>query len=260
MDAGRPVSQTNALGNLFPTLTPKLPAAGGLLGFSNPPALGLDRGLQSPVSVALPKPVLPKIRRVFYSFHYQDIFRVNHVRKAGQFRKVDTMRLPTPQDRSLWEEAKLKNPGALKGMIDKGLEGTSVTCVLAGNQTWERPWVRYEIAKSVQRGNGLLAVRIHNCQCPRDGYSLQGQNPLDQMALGYDIQGRIRIFEWREGQWQTFVRLSAPLVSWPKWLPVPQSGCVMQLSVAAPIYDWIADNGAHKLLHWTEAAAKAAGR
>src|SRR3546814_7041115 len=77
----------------------------------------------------------------------KDIFRVNHIRKAGQFRLVDKQRLPTPQDRSLWEEAKLKNPSALKGMIDRGLEGTSVTCVLAGYETWNRPWVRYEIAK-----------------------------------------------------------------------------------------------------------------
>lgn len=197
---------------------------------------------------------------MFYSFHYADIFRVNHVRKAGQFRKMDKMRLPTPQDRSLWEEAKLKNPSALKGMIDRGLEGTSVTCVLAGTETWERPWVRYEIAKSVQRGNGLLAVRIHNCQCPRNGYAFQGHNPLDQMAIGYDSQGRIRIWEWRGGQWQIFVRLGAPLAAWPKWLPVAQQGYVMQLSRGAQTYDWITDNGADNLLHWTELAAKTAGR
>src|SRR3546814_20831839 len=41
---------------------------------------------------------MPKIRRVFYSFHYKDIFRVNHIRKAGQFRLVDKQRLPQPQD------------------------------------------------------------------------------------------------------------------------------------------------------------------
>lgn len=197
---------------------------------------------------------------MFYSFHYDDVFRVNHIRKAGQFRTVDKERLPTPQDRSLWEEAKLKNPSALTGMIDRGLEGTGVTCVLAGYETWSRPWVRYEIAKSVQRGNGLLAVAIHNCNCPRKGFALRGPNPLDQIAIGLDAEGRPRIWEWRDGQWKIFARLGAPLLSWPKWLSRADPGFVMQLSRGAPAYDWIEHDGASKLLHWTDAAAITVGR
>lgn len=254
----RAKNQRNAL-NPFGTPTPTAPALGSLFGLANPPALGSGSRSLGSLANASVNPFAPKVRRVFYSFHYADIFRVNHVRKAGQFRKMDKMRLPTPQDRSLWEEAKLKNPSALKGMIDRGLEGTSVTCVLAGTEAWERPWVRYEIAKSVQRGNGLLAVRIHNCQCPRNGYALQGHNPLDQMAIGYDSEDRIRIWEWRGGQWQIFVRLGALLAAWPKWLPVAQQGYVMQLSRGAQTYDWITGNGADNLLHWTELAAKTAG-
>lgn len=203
----------------------------------------------------------PKIRRVFYSFHYQaDIFRVNHIRKAGQFRKLDKERAPTPLDRSLWEEAKLKNPGALMSMIDRGLEGTSVTCVLAGYETWNRQWVRYEIAKSLQRGNGLVVVTIHNCNCPKNGYDLPGPNPLDHMAVGYDAQNKPRIYELSNGAWRIYNRLSEPLSSWPKWLSIPQPGKVMPLSSGARCYDWITNGGAENLLHWTDAAAIAAGR
>ncbi|WP_317973698.1 TIR domain-containing protein [Novosphingobium pituita] len=203
----------------------------------------------------------PKIRRVFYSFHYQaDIFRVNHIRKAGQFRALDKWRTLTPHDRSLWEEAKLKNPSALMRTIDKGLEGTSVTCVLAGYETWNRQWVRYEIAKSLQRGNGLVVVTIHNCKCPNNGYALPGLNPLAQMAVGYDAQNKPRIYERFNETWRIYPRLNAPLSSWPKWLDIPQAGHVMPLSSGARCYDWITDGGRDNLLHWTDAAAIAAGR
>lgn len=257
---GQPPSPLNSLG-LLASPPPPRQTLGSLFGHTNAPGLGTAIPTPNTVNAFLLGATPPKIRRVFYSFHYQaDIFRVNHIRKAGQFRTVDKWRAPTPQDRSLWEEAKVKNPGALMGMIDRGLEGTSVTCVLAGYETWSRPWVRYEIAKSVQRGNGLVVVTIHNCNCPKNGYALPGHNPLAQMAVGYDAQNRPRIYEWFNGAWRIFPRLSAPLSSWPKWLPVPQPGHVMQLSSGARCYDWITDGGADNLLHWTDAAAIAAGR
>ena len=45
---------------------------------------------------------------------------------------------------------------------DGGLDGSSVTCLLVGAQTWQRQWVRYEMLKSLARGNGILGVRIHD--------------------------------------------------------------------------------------------------
>ena len=126
--------QPNAL-TLASLSSPPKSTLGGLFGLASPPtptppALGTTNPFFKPQPSALgffgvpPKPAstgnpfanlksTPKIRRVFYSFHYADIFRVNHIRKAGQFRLVDEQRLPTPQDRSLWEEAKLKNPGGI---------------------------------------------------------------------------------------------------------------------------------------------------
>src|SRR3546814_10154864 len=92
--------QKSTLGGLFglASLPPTLPA----LGMSNPffkqqpSALGLF-GTLPKSSVPTGNPFanlksMPKIRRVFYSFHYTDIFRVNHIRKAGQFRLVDKQR------------------------------------------------------------------------------------------------------------------------------------------------------------------------
>jgi hypothetical protein len=43
-------------------------------------------------------------------------------------------------------------------MILKHLENTSVTVVLIGTETANRPWVKYEIEQSIARKNGLLGV------------------------------------------------------------------------------------------------------
>ena len=46
--------------------------------------------------------------------------------------------------------------------IDSQLHGTSVTVVLIGSDTLNRPFVQYEIRKSLQRGNALIGVHIHS--------------------------------------------------------------------------------------------------
>ena len=100
-------------------------------------------------------------RKVFFSFHYDDVTRANVVRNSDQitrrYRKGARF-----YDMSLWEEAKKQGFRAVTRMIDEGLHGSSVTCVLIGQHTWQRPYVRYEILKSVARGNGILGVRIQD--------------------------------------------------------------------------------------------------
>ncbi len=107
-------------------------------------------------------------RRVFFSFHYKnDIWRVNQVRKAHAV--VGTAAAGF-QDASLWEKAKQKGSAELKRMINAALEGTTVTVVLIGEETAYRDWVDYEINQSIERGNGLLGVRIHMLS-DQDGYT-----------------------------------------------------------------------------------------
>ena len=193
-------------------------------------------------------------RNVFYSFHYDDVLRVNHVRQSGKIRPADSGR--NLRDRSLWEKVKRTDPSNLKRVINKGLEGTSVTCVLAGYETWSRRWVRYEIARSLFRGNGLLTVHIDRCKCPRSGIGARGSNPLAAMALGWDSY----IYEHRGNQWVRYADLTDKVPVWPRWLAKPAEGYVMPLSSAAPSYDWISNDGYNNLLHWTDAAARRAGR
>lgn len=208
-------------------------------------------GRSTPQPNALAGYIPPKPRNVFYSFHYADIFRVNHIRKSGQFRTGDKVR-----DRSLWEKARRTDAEKLKRVIKIGLGSTTVTCVLAGYETWSREWVRYEIAWSLMRGNALLTVFIDGCECPRNGFAARGHDPLDAMALGWDN----RIYEHVGGQWVLYSKVVGKVPGWPKWLPRPSVNRVMPLSEGAPSYDWVADDG-HKNLHrWADRAAIAAGK
>jgi MTH538 TIR-like domain (DUF1863) len=99
-------------------------------------------------------------RRVFFSFHYDDIMNANIVRMSGQFK-------PTAEtgfyDSSLWEEARRKNDDpALQRLIDAGLKNTSVTCFLIGEKTYSRPWCKYELQKSVKDKKGILGILLPN--------------------------------------------------------------------------------------------------
>jgi hypothetical protein len=63
-------------------------------------------------------------RRVFFSFHYQrDIWRVNQIRSIPNVTGCASAGF---QDASIWEDAKKKGDAAIKALINKGLENTSV--------------------------------------------------------------------------------------------------------------------------------------
>ena len=76
------------------------------------------------------------VRRVFFSFHYErDIWRANVVRNSWVTQDKGSRwflgRIPLGR-------SKEKNDDAIKRMINKGLEGTSVTVVLIGKETSDR--------------------------------------------------------------------------------------------------------------------------
>lgn len=143
-------------------------------------------------------------RRVFFSFHYeQDVWRATNVRNAG---KVDATAAAGWTDASLWEEAKRKGRSELERLINNGLHGTSVTAVLIGSETANRPWVNYEINKSLERGNGLLGVRIHRVQNQAGRRSHPGPIPT---ALA---DGGFPIYHWDRdgfGQWVEWAAVAA---------------------------------------------------
>ncbi len=98
-------------------------------------------------------------RRVFFSFHYDDIMNANIVRMSGEFK-------PTKEtgfyDASLWENARTRGVAAIQRLIDAGLNNTSVTCFLLGAKTSTRPWCKYELEKSKADEKGILGILLPN--------------------------------------------------------------------------------------------------
>lgn len=265
-------SPVNALSfGSIPSLPPPQPRNALAEAFFRQPVRSPSNALSflGTIAAETATPALPTIKRsVFYSFHYADIVRVNNVRHTEQF-KAKVLEVPQSHyDRSLWENSKRTNPESLKDLIREGVKNTSVICVLVGSDTWSRPWVRYEIARSVVDGKGLLAVDInsinhHKDRCPHPF----GLNPLAYMAVGKMQDGTFRLFERRahllNGQWQWSWDRYADYtlaVSLPKYLPAPATGYVTPLDHGAYRYDARHDDVWTNMPVWLNLAAARAGR
>ena len=97
-------------------------------------------------------------RVVFFSFDYDDVWRVNQVRNSwvtlGEQRAGF-------KDKAEYEQVKRSGDRAIKNWIRKQIHGCSVTCVLIGGETNNSEWVHYEIRESIANGMGLVGVYIH---------------------------------------------------------------------------------------------------
>ena len=206
---------------------------------------------------AMPRPVAK--RRVFFSFHYQnDIWRVNQVRQSWRYNHESTRETEGFYDASIWERSKLTGPESLKGLIRNGMQNTSVTCVLIGSQTYERRWVRYELARSVIKGNGLMGVRIH-LMGDRNGYtSMQGPNPLEYMGV-YKTNGAIKLAELSNGRWVQYADYTQAVDLPPTWIK-PHDNNVIRLSRYAGVYCYRSQNGRDNFSSWVRQAAIDVGR
>jgi MTH538 TIR-like domain (DUF1863) len=277
---------TNALARALLAAKPKTTppanalgaAASDLLSPSNPVGLGAASDLVPFGSLAPQRPaarVRPAVkRRAFFSFHYDDIMRVNVVRNAWKIDHPDNVLMRSFQDSSLWESRKLEGDEAVKRLIREGVEYTSAVCVLIGAETWVRRWVRYEIGRAIVDGRGLLGVHLnsirhHVTKTPHT----RGYNPLDFMAVGKVQDGvlapaRYYLFErlampngfgGHEWQWHRYSDYTSS-VTRPPWLDDPIAGYVTPLSRNAPVFDYIADSGHANIGSWIDTAAQRAER
>ncbi len=190
-------------------------------------------------------------KRVFFSFHYQDVveFRANVVRHhwvtkpdreaAGFF------------DASIWETAKRTNPLAVKRLIHSGLENTSVTSILVGSQTYARPWVRYEILKSFRKGNSILAVHINSIRGRDQTIKANGPNPLRYVGVTFSTSGDIgTLWENINGEWKEYSEIDGN-ASYRTGGIAPQfRGKGFNLANFYPEYDWVLHDGYNNFATW----------
>ncbi|MGY4368753.1 hypothetical protein ACVW1A_004818 [Bradyrhizobium sp. LB1.3] len=277
-----PYPLSGALSDLFAPLKPALPVSNPSL---NGAALDLfgPSATRSPLAGAVadlfpPKPTTQSIapsvkRKAFFSFHYEDSMRVNVVRNAWKISHLDSGTMRSFQDSSLWEAKKITNDDAIKSLIRAGVCFTSAVCVLVGPETWWRRWVRYEIARAVVDGRGLLAVHLnsirhHKTLTPHT----RGRNPLDYMGVGklqpeasklvrYYLYEKNAVSDGAGGyrwEWQRYGDYTQA-VDMPEWVTEPAVGYVRPLSENADEYDYMASD--HRNIGaWLDRAAKRAGR
>jgi hypothetical protein len=193
-------------------------------------------------------------RRVFFSFHYErDVWRANVVRNSwvtkGNYIEAGFI------DSAEFEKIKKKGDQAIKKWIDEQLEGTSVTVVLIGAETYSRKWVRYEIIKSFDRGNGLLGVYIHNIKDKNGKVDLKGPNPFDYVGVFIDKDGNGFYCERNDTGWYLFSLYSKCSLRFDKMYWTNKI-----YFFPAEIYDWIYDNGYANLSDWIEESARKARR
>lgn len=186
-------------------------------------------------------------KRVYFAFHYQDVieFRANVVRKHNFVGGVEGAGY---YDHSIWEEAKKESPLALKRLINSELNNTSVTAVLIGSQTWARRWVRYEIMKSIERGNRILGIHINGIKSKNGSVKDPGRNPFDFIGLEISADGiRAKPTELSGGSWVYYKDLGAFDI-----LPQPFGNCGKNLALShwIPVYDWVADDGYSNFSLW----------
>jgi len=96
-------------------------------------------------------------RRVFFSFKYEDVSRAMIVRKSWVAQGKEAAGFIDAAD---FEKVKRQGDTAIRNWIDNQLKGTSVTVVLVGKETCASRWVKYEINKSIEIGNGLLGIDV----------------------------------------------------------------------------------------------------
>jgi hypothetical protein len=112
---------------------------------------------------------------VYFAFHFEnDIWRANQVRNSNVVAGTD---LAGFFDHSEYEEAKKKGDEQIKRMILAKLSNTTVTVVLIGAETANRPYVKYEIEQSIARKNGLLGIYIDQLKDQAGQTSLRGPKP-----------------------------------------------------------------------------------
>lgn len=186
-------------------------------------------------------------KRVYFAFHYQDVidFRANVVRNHNFIGGVESAGY---YDHSIWEDAKRTNPVALKRLINEELENTSVTVVLIGSETWARRWVRYEIMKSIERGNRVLGVHINSIIGKDKKTKPLGPNPFDNLGLIIDSDGRKgKPTEWNGSQWVPFQDLDVfPISEQPN-----EKRCKhFNLSHWLRTFDWVGHDGYNNFSNW----------
>ena len=240
------------------------------------PSLRLGNALTGALSPLEPRPTLAEAlygqqtkRKAYFAFRFEDIMRVNNVRKIWCIDHPDSPMMRSFYDRSMWGKSKAREPETLKALMRNAVVQTSAVCVLIGTNTWKGRWVKYEIARAIIDKRGLLAVHINGLNhSERQAPDQHGYNPLACMGIYHSQGGHYYLYELKEevdlrtGQTQWLWRPYEDFkdaVDLPRYIPSIPQGYVMPLSRYTSVYDY-ANVGHANIGAWIDRAATAVGR
>ena len=188
-------------------------------------------------------------KRVYFAFHYQDVIdlRANVVRNHW-VTKPDR-ELAGFFDASIWENAKKTSVIAVKRLINNEIKNTSVTCVLIGSETYARRWVRYEIFKSLQKGNRVFGAHINSIRGKDKRTKRLRPNPFDFLGCKFSDNGdRLYLYEAKGRIFDPYGDLDTCILehraSQKDW------GKFYKLSSYYSTFDWINDDGYNNFVNW----------
>ena len=151
----------------------------------------------------------------------------------------------------MWEKAKKESTLALKRLINNGLKNTSNTCVLIGTETYLRPWVRYELLKSLKKGNHIFGVHINSISCRNKKTKSLGKNPLDYVGVFAKDNSSYHLIQKRnDGKWYYYKEIDGT-----SKINVKHS---LKLNTNLPLsnffstYNWINDSGYNNFRTWVK--------
>jgi len=108
--------------------------------------------------------------------------------------------------------------------------------------------VRYEIMKSIERGNRALGIHINSIKGRDEKTKPLRPNPFDNLGLEISADGtRAKPTEWKQGKWVYYSDLdpfSVPLQ------PEGNRGKHLALSHWIPVNDWVAHRGFDNFSSW----------
>lgn len=185
-------------------------------------------------------------KRVFFSFHYEDVIRANIVKNhwvakpdresAGFF------------DGSLQEKEKTIGIDAVKKLIDSGLTYTSNTCVLIGSETFNRKWVKYEVFKSLDKGNHVFGVHINELKEFNMPSKPLGPNLFDYIGINYNYSTWVPYHKGQYGSWEPFPLINKIAFTSPFYNV--SSNYVYKLSDFISTRLWVSENGFNNFSNW----------
>lgn len=119
-------------------------------------------------------------RKIFISYHHK-----NDQDVCDQISHFFHDQLDLLIDQSLDEPIDSKNSQYIERKIREDyIQGSSVTVVLCGSETWKRKHVDWEINSTLLKQHGLLGLILQTARTPRGGY-VSPPRLNDNVSSGY---------------------------------------------------------------------------